>query len=572
MVLMMFTPVINALFSQFQKVVKAFLSQFLAVVNIALALFHTFSSAGLILSQFLMISTIPATTAATTAAIITPLRPSVENTPVIALPIFPAPLEILLTSPRPDTALLIFATPSRVLPTTLINFPPASSSGPIAATTNAITAIVFCCPSLNPLNLSVAFAMACVMERISGVNCEAKLIPADSNAPLMFSTSPARLSSILSAISCAAPSAFLKLFVILVRAPDPRSINACIPDKAFLPYSVTMAFSFCSWVIPLNLDWSCATCSLRDIMLPLLSKNLTPNSSIVSLIALVGAASRDNAPRRDVPAWLPLIPWSDIMPIAAAVSSREIPNEEAMGAAYFIASPMSATSAFVSAAALANASATCTDALASKLKDRMVVAITSAALATSPPDTAARFNTPGIPAMISLALYPAVAKFSIPAADSEAENTVSAPSWMACLRSFSNSSSVAPAITLTRDISLSKSEAVLTEATPTPVTAAVMPIIFLPAADTLSPAVFILSPYSFSLTEESSLLAAFSFSFMFSNSLENSVPWFFALASLLALLCSLLSFSARAFSAALTSFCKALVSLLFLPVASADLS
>ena len=68
------------------------------------------------------------------------------------------------------------------------------------------------------------------------------------------------------------------------------------------------------------------------------------------------------------------------------------------------------------------------------------------------------------------------------------------------------------------------------------------------------------------------MLAAFSFSFMFSNSLENSVPWFFAFVSLSALLCIFLSFSESAFSAALTSFCKALVSLLFLPVASADLS
>ena len=175
---------------------------------------------------------------------------------MIALPIFPAPLEILLTKPSPDTALLILEMPDIALPTVPIIFPTPRSSGPIEATTNAITAIVFCWLSLKPLNLSMALVTACVIERISGVNCEAKLIPADSKAPLMFSTSPDRLFSILSAISCAAPSAFLKLFVILVSAPDPRSINACIPDKAFLPYSVTMAFSFCSWVIPLNLDWS----------------------------------------------------------------------------------------------------------------------------------------------------------------------------------------------------------------------------------------------------------------------------------------------------------------------------
>ncbi len=107
---------------------------------------------------------------------------------------------------------------------------------------------------------------------------------------------------------------------------------------------------------------------------------------------------------------------------------------------------MSPTSAFVSAAALANTSAKCPDSDASNPKALNVDAATSEALATSPPDTAAKSKRPGIAFIISFVSNPADAKFSIPSAASFALKAVLAPRSSANLFSFSNSSEVAPLI------------------------------------------------------------------------------------------------------------------------------
>ena len=79
---------------------------------------------------------------------------------------------------------------------------------------------------------------------------------------------------------------------------------------------------------------------------------------MLAVIAFVGLARRERAPRRVVPACEPLIPASAMIPMEAAVSSRLSPIARATGATYFIASAISTVSAFVSAAALANTSAT----------------------------------------------------------------------------------------------------------------------------------------------------------------------------------------------------------------------
>ena len=148
-------------------------------------------------------------------------------------------------------------------------------------------------------------------------------------------------------------------------------------------------------------------------------------------IALVGLAIRDKAPRSVVPACEPLIPASAIIPIDAAVSSKLNPIECATGATYFIASAMSTVSAFVSAAARANTSATCPACPASNPNARRELAIASELAATSPPDTAARSSTPGIASMISFTWKPAEARFSIPCAASLALKAVLAPSSIA---------------------------------------------------------------------------------------------------------------------------------------------
>ena len=110
----------------------------------------------------------------------------------------------------------------------------------------------------------------------------------------------------------------------------------------------------------------------------------------------------------------------------------------------------------MSAAALANTSATCPVSDISRPKALIATAAVSEASATSPPDTAAKSSTPGIELMISVALKPAEAISSIPAATSVALNIVSAPSVLACSVSELNSPPVACDIAATLDICCSK--------------------------------------------------------------------------------------------------------------------
>ena len=189
---------------------------------------------------------------------------------------------------------------------------------------------------------------------------------------------------------------------------------------------------------------------------------------MVVVMVSVGFARRESAPRSVVPAWLPLMPASDIMPIAAAVSSMLMPKAWATGATYFIASPVSSTAAFVSAAVLASTSATCAASAASNPKPRSVLAAMSDATARSVPEDAARSSMPGIAAMISSTLKPALARFSMPSAASVALNAVLAPRSIACFSSAANSSAVAPEIACTRDICCSKLMPTLTAAPTSP--------------------------------------------------------------------------------------------------------
>ena len=182
-----------------------------------------------------------------------------------------------------------------------------------------------------------------------------------------------------------------------------------------------------------------------------------PSSFILSRISSVGSDNRDNAPCNVVPACEPLIPESAMTPIAAAVSSNEIPIICALGAAYFIAYPISSIPAFVLAAASANTSATCPACPASKPNPRKALDATSDANPKPAPLEAAKSSIPGIAVIISSTLKPALARFSMPSAASFAENDVEAPSLRATSFKTSNCSLVAPDIALTRDICASYS-------------------------------------------------------------------------------------------------------------------
>ena len=90
--------------------------------------------------------------------------------------------------------------------------------------------------------------------------------------------------------------------------------------------------------------------------------------------------------------------------------------------------------ALVAAAFWARTSATWPASLASMPKPRRVDAAMSALLAKSSPLEAARSSIPGMASMISVTSKPALARFSIPAAASDAENAVEAPRSLAVCR------------------------------------------------------------------------------------------------------------------------------------------
>ena len=107
--------------------------------------------------------------------------------------------------------------------------------------------------------------------------------------------------------------------------------------------------------------------------------------------------------------------------------------------------------------------------------------VTSAAVASSTSPAAARSNSPGIPATISLLFQPAIARFSIAPAACAAENMVVSPRCFAVAVNSANSAPVAPEIALTFAMPCSKLLNVLTvSATPsdTPAKAAACAIGF----------------------------------------------------------------------------------------------
>ena len=143
--------------------------------------------------------------------------------------------------------------------------------------------------------------------------------------------------------------------------------------------SMAMAASFCSAVRSCAVMPSCAS----------------------AFDAIFGGPARRKKPERSaVPALLALMPEFAMSPASAAVSSMETPNACATGAAYFIVSPSISTLVFVFVMATAYTSAMCPAASASKPNAVRSSDTISAVLARSVPPAAARFKSPGMPAMI----------------------------------------------------------------------------------------------------------------------------------------------------------------------------
>ena len=187
-----------------------------------------------------------------------------------------------------------------------------------------------------------------------------------------------------------------------------------------MPKIVASVASFCSLLISLVLSAKSRTIALilrgplvSFIAIPRLSNAALAssccavaslNESPISSIALVDLeevpAKRKKPERKAVPAADALIPLLAISPVSAAVSSKLAPKACATGAAYFIVSPNISTVVFVLVVVLANTSAIWPACSALNPKAVRSSDTISAVRAKSVLLAAAKFKSPGIPAMI----------------------------------------------------------------------------------------------------------------------------------------------------------------------------
>ena len=217
-------------------------------------------------------------------------------------------------------------------------------------------------------------------------------------------------------------------------------------------------------------------------MLPLLSVSDTPSLSMAPWTSFVGFAIRDMMERKEVPAWLALIPEFAISPIARAVSSAVYPKAPATGATYLNVSPIIPTLVFALEDACANTSAKCVESSADNPNAVKASVTISEVVAKSSPDAAARFIIPSKPFSISSVFQPAIAMYCKASADSEALNLVVAPISFALSVNAFRSSPVAPEIAATFDMEASKSEPTFTEAAPIAPIAVAVPARMAPVA------------------------------------------------------------------------------------------
>ena len=137
------------------------------------------------------------------------------------------------------------------------------------------------------------------------------------------------------------PRAFSVSLVRLRSASPPWLIRAFIPVWASTPKARAIADDFSASVHPFvdSLMRSMISGSFKAPDWN--SSTVKPSSFIAAALDLEGLSNLESAPRKAVPAFSPAIPLSERRPIAADVSSIDIPKEWATGPIYSIASPIS---------------------------------------------------------------------------------------------------------------------------------------------------------------------------------------------------------------------------------------
>ena len=284
----------------------------------------------------------------------------------------------------------------------------------------------------------------------------------------------------VSAMLSEAPSQFSMAPLSLSISDWLAFIRARKPDMAFLPTSASAFAAFSDSDRPANATRQSARMSFRLLMLPSALLVAIVTSPMFLPTKVTSPARLFMMERSEVPACEALMPLFAIRPMASAVSSAENPSAPAIGAQYLNVSPIMLTLVLALDEAAARISAKCPESAADRPKAVKASVTISEVVARSSPDAAARFMMPSMPPSISSVFQPAMAMNSMAEAASDAENFVLAPISRAFSRSLSKSSPVAPEMAETLLISASKSAATLTAAVPSPVTAAVTGINFLP--------------------------------------------------------------------------------------------
>ena len=289
------------------------------------------------------------------------------------------------------------------------NLPKISSIGPIAATIILNVRITCLVSSSMALRLSTNSVRWRIPSVRVGTSISPKEIARPSKAEPRMVSWPPRLSSMVSAMSWAVPSAVLMAFVSLLKSVSLALTIANRPDIPSLPARLAATSACSAWLSWLKPFLRSTMTSFRDFMLPSLSVRETFSLLIAQSILSVGLTMLVSRVLSAVPAWEALIPLLAMRPRATDVSSTLYPREPATGATYLKDSPNIDTLVLALLDAAASTSAKWAESWAWRPNAVSASVTMSDVRARSSPDAAARFIMPSIPLSISSVFQPAIA-------------------------------------------------------------------------------------------------------------------------------------------------------------------
>ncbi len=324
----------------------------------------------------------------------------------------------------------------------------------------------------------------------------ATVLPNPMNSPssALFSsvTRPAKLSPMMSATVCAVPPTAESCSMNEASDPSPAClISSAAPAPASSP---KMSFRY----VIRRAEPMPSIAADRSVRIATMSRTLpspstvsTPSAASEAVASPTGDDRRENTARNVVPAWDALMPTLPSSPAMAAALRNDTPAVAATGPTYFMVSPSMPSVVLDDVNVAVSRSATPVMSAASRPKpDRMSDAMSEAWPRSTAPARAIA-STPGMEAMMSFALNPAIPKYRMPSAAWVAENDVVAPRSRAVAVIAAICASVAPATAATEDMACSK----WADALSGPAIAAVTPA---PTAPTITPAAATPRPQVFS--------------------------------------------------------------------------